>query len=231
MPLTLQPEKLGDVVVLRCQGRIVAGEEIRSLQLQVEPLSLQTRKVVLHLADVSFIDSTGVGALVRLLGLLRSHGSELNLCRLSPSVERVLQITNLLGVLPCYASEQEAIRASEEVPQFSSDAIAPTKTRIVCTDSSHEVLAYLSALLKRSGYDVLTTRHPSDALTLVKVTRPQILICGPGIQANQLAIEKLRSGAPSVRLLLLPSDFSTAEAGEAGTHLINQIRSLIDARQ
>jgi anti-anti-sigma factor len=229
MQLTLQQQKLGAVVVVRCAGRIVVGEEIRALQMQVEPLSLQCRKVVLQLANVSFIDSAGVGALVRLLGLLRSHGCELSLCQLSPFVERVLQITHLLDVLPNYASEQEAICGSQETSQSASHASAPAKTRIVCADGSREVLAYLSTLLERAGYEVLTARHPSDALTLVKVTTAKILICGPGIQTNQLKIEKSRSGDPVVRLLHLPSDFSTADAGEAGAKLIDQVRSLMAA--
>ena len=229
MQLTLQQQKLGDVVVVRCTGRIVFGEEIRTLQLQVEPLSRQCGKVVLQLANVTFIDSAGVGALVRLLGLLRSHGCELSLCQLAPFVERVLQITHLLDVIPNHASEQEAIRGSQETSQSANHASAPAKTKIVCTDGSREVLAYLSTLLECAGYEVLTARHPSDALTLVKVTTARLLICGAGIQTNQLEIEKSRSGDPIVRLLHLPSDFSTADAGEAGAKLIDQVRSLMAA--
>ena len=175
MQLSLQKEKLADVVVFRCEGRIVAGEEIRALQMQVEPMSRQCGKVVLQLANVSFIDSAGVGALARLLGLLRSHGCELSLCQLSPFVERVLQITNLIGVLPCYGSEQEAISGSHAAAQSSPSNVAAGKARIVCADTSRELLEYLSALLKRRGYDVLTARHFSDALTLALVTSPQIL--------------------------------------------------------
>lgn len=226
MQLTLQKEKLGDVVVFRCEGRIVAGEEIRALQLQVEPLSRQCAKVVLQLANVSFIDSAGVGSLVRLLGVLRSHGCELSLCQLSPFVERVLEITHLLDVLPHYASEDEAVRAARGASQSSKGVPAPGKIKVVCVDSSREVLAYLSSLLERSGYEVLTTRHPSDAATLVKVTRAQVLICGPGMQNNQVVIEKPRKGDADVRLVYLPADFSTADAGQAGTNLIHQIQSL-----
>src|ERR1700722_18173154 len=113
MALALQMDKVGEVIVFRCQGRIVLGDEIRALQTTVSPASCETRKVLLHLGDVSFIDSAGVGALVRLLGLLRSRGCELNLCHLSDPVERVLRVTNLVGVLPCYATQEEAIRGGE----------------------------------------------------------------------------------------------------------------------
>jgi anti-anti-sigma factor len=233
MQLTLKKEELGGVVLIRCQGRIVVGDEIRALQREVEeaPLPLlQGRKVVLDLAEVSFIDSAGVGTLVRLLGVLRAHGGDLKLCRLSPFVAKVLEVTNLRGVLASYASEQEAAQAFHKASQHPSETFESTKTRIVCTDDSHDLLAYLKALLARSGYEVLTTRRPSEALTLVKVTRPHLVICGPGMQANQIAMDGLRMGAPGARLLLLPADFSAADAGHAGTNLVEQVRSLIGSR-
>ena len=226
MPFTLEKEIGGDVAVVRCHGRIVAGEAITTLQQQLYPLSRQGGKTVLDLADVNFLDSAGVGALVGLLGLFRSHGCELILCRLSPQVERVLRITNLVGVLPCFSTEEEAARAPRASAAPAPVGVAPAKCRIVCADASRNVLEYLTALLKRSGYDVLTARHPADALTLALVTCPQILICGASIQEDRPALEKLRSGAPNVRFLLLPPDFSTADAGEAGTVLIRQIEEL-----
>ena len=97
----------------------------------------------------------------------------------------------------------------------------------MCIDSSHDLLAYLSALLKRSGYEVMTTRNPSDAQLFIKVTRPQLLICGPGIQANQTAMKGFGDIKPKLELLLLPGDFSTAEAGQAGTDLVNRLRSIL----
>jgi anti-anti-sigma factor len=226
MPFTLEKEMRSEVAVVRCHGRIVAGEEIRSLQQQLYPLSRHGGKTVLDLADVSFIDSAGVGALVGLLGLFRSHGCELILCRLSPQVERVLQITNLVGVLPCFSTEEEAARAPRATASPSPAGVAPAKCRIVCADSSRDVLEYLTALLKRSGYDVLTARHPSDALTMALVTCPQILVCGPSIQEDRHALQKLQSGAPKVRFVLLPPDFSTSDAGEAGSVLIRQIEEI-----
>jgi anti-anti-sigma factor len=227
MQLNLQKEDFGDAVLIRCQGRIVLGEEIRALQREAEEVPLQGKKVILELAEVSFIDSAGVGALVRLLGVLRAHGGDLKLCRLSPFVAKVLEVTNLRSVLVGYASEQEALQAFRQAPQREKESFATATTRIVCTDDSHDLLAYLKALLARSGYEVMTTRRPSEALTLVKVTRPHLVICGPGMQANQIAMDGLRSGAPGARLLLLPADFSAADAGHAGTHLIEQVRTLI----
>lgn len=232
MQLNLQKQNLVGIVLVRCQGRIVVGEEIRALEREVEDVpQRQGRKMILDLAEVSFIDSAGVGALVRLLGVLRAYGGDLHLCRLSPFVAKVLEVTNLRGVLASYASEQEAAQAFHKDPRLPNQSFESAKTRIVCTDDSHDLLAYLKALLARSGYEVLTTRRLSEALTLVKVIRPHLVICGPGMQANQIAMDGFRTSAPSLRLLLLPADFSAVDAGHAGANLVEQVRSLIGPSQ
>ena len=90
MNLTLQSQTIDSVVVIRCQGRIVLGDEIRALQLEVGKLRQLKKKVVLQLAEVNYIDSAGLGALVRLVGMLRVGGGGLKLCELSPFVHKVL---------------------------------------------------------------------------------------------------------------------------------------------
>jgi hypothetical protein len=189
------------------------------------------KKVVLQLEEVSFVDSAGLGALVRLFGVLRANGGELKLCQLSPFLLQVLQVTNLLRIFPIYASETEAIKAFSKGPQFFEETPGASKTRIVCADTSNDLLAYLSALLKRSGYEVFTTRQPSDAIMFVRVTGPRVLICGPGIQTNESAMKGFHEINPKVQLLLLPSDFSTAEAGQAGIDLVNSVRLLLSGQQ
>jgi CheY-like chemotaxis protein len=149
----------------------------------------------------------------------------------SPFLLQVLQVTNLLRVFPMHASEEEAIQAFSRGKQFHDETFGASKTRIVCIDPSHDLLAYVSALLKRSGYEVITTRNPSDALLFMRVTKPQILICGPGMQANETAMKGFAELKPSVHLLHLPSDFSTGEAGQAGTNLVNRVRQLLSDHQ
>jgi anti-sigma B factor antagonist len=227
MQLNLQSQKIGDVVVVRCRGRIVVGAEIASLQQELEKLTVLTKKVVLQLGEVSFVDSVGLGALVRQFSVLRAMGGDLKLCQVSPILLQVLQVTSLHRIFSIHASEEEAIQAFSKGTQFQEEMLGGSKTRIVCIDPSHDLLAYLSALLKRSGYEVMTTRNPSDAHLFVKVSRPQVLICGPGIQKNESAMKGFAGIDPKLRLLLLPADFSAAEAGQAGTDLVNRVRSLL----
>ena len=128
MELSLQNQKIDDVVVIRCQGRIVVGAEISSLQLELEKLTQLTKKVVLQLGEVSFIDSVGLGALVRQFGVLRAKGGDLKLCQVSPFLLKVLQVTNLLRILPIYASEAEAIQAFSKGPQFHEETFGDSRT-------------------------------------------------------------------------------------------------------
>jgi anti-anti-sigma factor len=227
MQLTLENQRIGDLTVIRCRGRIVVGDEISSLRQEVETLTKVSKDVVLQLAEVSFIDSAGLGALVRLFGVLRAHGGDLKLCQLSPFLLQVLQVTNLLRIFPIYASETEAIQAFSKGPRFHEESSGISRTRIVCTDTSSDLLAYLSALLKRSDYEVFTTRNPSDALMFVRVTKPRVLICGPGMLTNESAMKGFREIDSKVQLLLLPYDFSGTEAGQAGFDLVNRIRLLL----
>jgi anti-sigma B factor antagonist len=231
MSLILQSEKIGDVVVIRCRGRIVMGDEAGSLQLELERRAQETKNIVLQLAEINFIDSSGLGALVRHFGILRNAQGDLKLCQLSPSLIRVLQATNLLSVFHTYASEKEAIDAFSDRSRSPEETSGTAATRIVCVDTSTDLLAYLNALLKRSGYEVFTTRYPSDARILVTSTKPSIVIIGPGMRTNEALIEKFRQTDPSVHFLSLESDFSTAEASQAGVNLVNRIRWLLKVQQ
>jgi CheY-like chemotaxis protein len=138
----------------------------------------------------------------------------------------------MLSVLPTYPSEKEAIEGFSHAARSHRPGSGPawSSTRIVCVDTSRDVLAYLNALLKRSGYEVFTTRVLDEALTLLYSQRPDMVICGPGmlgLPTGEDAVEKLRNSRPAIPVLLLPPDFSTAEAGQAGVDLVNRVQSLL----
>jgi len=227
MQLILQSQNTGHVIVVRCRGRIVSGEEARFLQSELEKLTAQSKNVVLQLAEVSYIDSGGLGALVRLLGVLRAARGDLKLCQVSPFVVQVLTATNLLGVFHPYASEKDAIEAFFARPQRAAETREAPGNRIVCLDSSLDLLAYLRVLLQRSGYEVFTTQYVSDAATLASGAPSSLVICGPGMRSKEIAVEKFRDRAPHARLLHLPPDFSTSEADRSGPDLVNQVRALL----
>jgi anti-anti-sigma factor len=227
MPLRLQSQRIGGVAVIRCQGRLVVGEEVRALQLEIEKHTLETKNYVLQLGEVSYVDSGGLGALVRLLGTLRAHRGDLKLCQVSPFVHNVLRATNLLNVFCTYDTEKDALAAFAQRPATREAHTWSSNTRVLCIDPSSDLLAYMSAVLKRAGFEVNTTRYLADASTLLTAVKPRAVICGPGVQSNGPAFEKFRHLDPRPQFLLLPSDFHTSDACDAGLDLVNRLQSLL----
>jgi anti-sigma B factor antagonist len=219
MALNLQTQLLDDVAVIRCQGRIVLGIEASDLQTELDKQTRLRKKVVLNLAETDYMDSFGLGTIVRALSVLRATGGELKLCEVHDSILKVLRITNLLTVFSTYRTEQDALDAFSAGRRAYPKSADPSQSKILCIDTSADLLAYLGALLKRAGYEVFTSRYLGEALTLVKVMRPNLVICGAGVAAP----------ATDAQVLHLPADFSISEAGQAGVDLLNSVQSMLAA--
>jgi CheY-like chemotaxis protein len=162
--------------------------------------------------------------------MLRAARGDLKLCQVSPCVRGVLQATNLYRVFDAHDTEKEAMKAFSARTRSPATESPVSGTKILCVDTSSDLLAYLSALLHRSGFEIFTTRILSDAVTLLKATRPDVVILGPAIHTDQRAIEVLQRTDPKVQLLFLPTDFSAAEASQAGLELVERVRSLQKAQ-
>ena len=109
--LNVTVENLGEVVVLRCQGRIVLGHETRLLCAAVRQ---QGRKVMLDLSEVEAIDAAGIGALVS----LQAAGIYLRLMNPAKQVLETLRVTKLNPVFeicePPSASELLEGRSADD---------------------------------------------------------------------------------------------------------------------
>jgi anti-sigma B factor antagonist len=98
----------GSVVIIDCYGRIVMGEETAFLRSQVKDLLNQSRQIVLNLAEVNYIDSSGIGTLVGLYTSARNAGGEIKLASLTNRVKDVLQITKLGLIFEFYDTADQA---------------------------------------------------------------------------------------------------------------------------
>ena len=96
-PLTLEVVRKGDTIVVRCNGRLVAGAH-DILHAQVGPLIPGTKRIVLDLTNLARVDSMGLGALVRLYVSARSAGCSLELLNLGKQVRQLLGTTHMLSV-------------------------------------------------------------------------------------------------------------------------------------
>jgi len=100
------------VSVLDIEGRIVLGEESNSFREKVKSLlAAGKKKIILNLAQVSYIDSAGLGTLVATFHSARSQGATLKLTNLGSKFKEVLQVTKLMTVFDTYDNETAAIQS------------------------------------------------------------------------------------------------------------------------
>ena len=95
--LTIHIEHEGDECIVHCSGSLVSGA-CSYLHKEVYPLIADTKRIVLDLADVGWVDSMGLGGLVRLHVVSKKNGCNLQLVNVGPRVKDLLELTNLLAV-------------------------------------------------------------------------------------------------------------------------------------
>lgn len=228
MPLSLKTRRVGDVTIIRCSGRIVAGAENESLREQVRGLLPDRRDVVLDLNEVVFIDSSGLGTLVRLLTSVRRAQGDLKLCSLPPDIQKLLKLTKLISLFDSHACEEDAVSAFYQGTTTGRPVLSSGPT-VLCVDQSPDVLAYLGELLRRAGYSVLTNNNVHDALILLRAARPGLLIVGPSLSSSGGTQESFRAVSAALPVIELGENFSTSEAGQAAAELLEKVRQHVAA--
>jgi anti-sigma B factor antagonist len=95
--LTLEIERINDKAIVRCHGQLVSGFT-DVLYSKVRPLIPDTKRIVLDLSDVNYMDSLGLGTLVSLYTSARAAGCEMQLLNIGKRIRELLGLTNLLSV-------------------------------------------------------------------------------------------------------------------------------------
>ena len=109
--------KLGDyekegVAVLEPKGKIMGGPDATLLHEKLhECIEKGTKKVIIDLADVDWMNSTGLGILISGLTTLRNNGGELKLANVTEKIQSLLAITKLVTVFEAYDSVDDAIKS------------------------------------------------------------------------------------------------------------------------
>ncbi len=103
---------VGDVHLLDCSGKITLGEGTMAVRNTVrEVLKNGGKKIVLNLADVNYIDSSGIGELVSSFTTVTNQSGQLKLLNLTKKIHELLAITKLLTVFQTYEDEQAALNS------------------------------------------------------------------------------------------------------------------------
>jgi anti-anti-sigma factor len=228
LSLSLDTREVGRVTIVRCNGRIVAGNASDSLRTHVTWLLRDRRSIVLDLGEVGFIDSSGLGTMVRALTTTRQARGDLKLCNVPQSVRKLLEMSRLTSMFDTHESEEKAVAAFYG-PGTRDEAPLPIGRSILCLDSNADVLAYLRELLRRTGYDVQTSSRISDALILMRVTRFDLVLAGPTMTPSAKSPQNFQDACSKCPVIELGDEFSTRDAGDAAAHLLETIAARLGA--
>jgi anti-sigma B factor antagonist len=229
MALSISARSAGAVAVLKCPGRLVEGSEAEALQQQVSDALSESPCIVLDLSQVDFLDSSGLGLLVRLLNRSRAAPGDLKLAAISPEVDTVLRATRLANVFSILATVDEAIAAFSDRIGTAAAAVRPPDA--LCVDRSPDVLADVREPLRQAGYEAMTSTNIPDALTLLRARLPRMIILGPTMrsQPQTRASAAFADLAAAGAVIQLSDDFSCDDAGDAGRRLIGEVRAKMAA--
>ena len=111
MSVKMTTRQVGDVTVVDAAGRITLGDGATTFRDTVRDLSAAGhKKMLLNLAEVSYIDSSGIGEMVSAFTTVTNQGGQMKLLNLTKRVKDLLQITKLYTVFDVYDDEPEAVR-------------------------------------------------------------------------------------------------------------------------
>ena len=110
--MQIHERAVGDVTVVDLNGKMTLGEGDEMLRDKVNSLIQQgQKKLILNLAEVPYIDSAGLGEIVRTYTTVSRQGGSLKLLNLTKRIQDLLAITKLLTVFETFESENEAVKS------------------------------------------------------------------------------------------------------------------------
>jgi len=109
--MVVKDNKIGDVVVLTVEGEINFNSSPDFRKAFIKVLDSKAQKVVINLAKVDYVDSSGLATLVEALQKIKGVGGKLRLANLSTKVKSLFEITKLEKLFEIFPSEEEALKA------------------------------------------------------------------------------------------------------------------------
>jgi stage II sporulation protein AA (anti-sigma F factor antagonist) len=114
MSLQLGIEQKGRITIARLDGELDhhTAEHVRTT-LDAQVLGEAVPLLLFQFADVTFMDSSGIGVVIGRYKQVHGRGGQVVLCEVSPAVARIMEMSGIYKIIQSYASEQEAIAALE----------------------------------------------------------------------------------------------------------------------
>jgi anti-sigma B factor antagonist len=108
--LDISKRKKGDVVILDLSGNLTLGSPEQQFKDTIADLTARKQtKVIVNLQGVEFMDSSGVGALVKSFTTLSKSGGKLKLLQAGKFIQHTLKLTGLIGIFELYDDEASAL--------------------------------------------------------------------------------------------------------------------------
>ena len=120
MSLHLDVSRINDIAVVRCRGRIVFGQESDDLRALLLGLLQESNRIVLNMAWIAHIDSSGLGTLVASFISGRHRGAEIKFAALSPIARQVLSNTHVDRLFDIYDSTEDAVNSFKTHPRAAT---------------------------------------------------------------------------------------------------------------
>lgn len=229
MQLRLESRPIGEVFVVQCHGRLVAGNEVFTLHSQIGDAIDKYGDVVLQLDHLEFVDSSGLGAMMRLMQAARSKGGDVKLSGIPPRVRKILQLTHLLPQFESYDSLEEAITAAYLGSKYSRGKAGDVRPKMLCVYASTDVCTFLREVLCSAGFNALTTTVIDDAQILLKATKAKLVVVSNRIQSlrGRPVRQALQEIVPDVQMLVLDESFASGDPGEAAEKLLQDVSRIL----
>ena len=198
----------------------MAGKEVSALQHALDTLIPRNRHLALD-GGVDFIDSSGLGLLVRYLVRAKHGAGTLSVCAVSPKIDEVLRITKLKGVFPLVRngsrrrSRRRIARTRSRTParRRSLASTRPRTSRRICGSCCCPGTA------ASSGYNL------PDALILLVATQPTVVVVSAELQAaaGTRAADEFHRLSAARAVVTLPPGFSGHDAAEASDEVLRAV--------
>ena len=108
--MKIDSRMVGDIHFLDCRGQITAGKDAMAVRTTVgDILKHGAKKIVLNLADVAYMDNSGLGELVSAYTKIAKYGGQLKLLHPTKRIRELLSIMGLLTVFRVYDSEPASV--------------------------------------------------------------------------------------------------------------------------
>lgn len=110
--MQIEERVVNNVTILDLKGKVTLGEGDEVLKDKINSLIHQERKqILLNFADVPYVDSAGLGEIVRTYTTVSRQGGQLKLVNLTKRITDLLSITKLLTVFETFESEPDALKS------------------------------------------------------------------------------------------------------------------------